>query len=410
MNILFLSHYFPPEGNAPATRVHALSKYWVSAGHNVTVITCAPNVPRGIVYEGYRNCWRQEEFVDGVRVIRVWTLLAANSGILKRSLNYLSYAWRVLFEKRVFTQADVIISTSPQFFCGLVGAWMAKHTRRPLILDIRDLWPESIATVGALQNRPLLRMLGSMERWMYRQAEKIVTVGAGYRDKLIERGVPENNIAIVSNGVDLKMFEHLSDRNQTRAEYGIPRETFVCGYVGTIGMACGLDTVLNAAETAMKDGAEHKLHFVFAGAGARLEELRNNAASRNLHNITFTGLLAKERIPDLLAACDVALVYLEDRPLFRSVMPSKIFEAAAAGLPIVTGVAGYAAKLVNESGAGISVTPGNAGALYDGLKELSINPDSLLQMGTSARRHLAEPYEWSKLAERYLAIIMKQAG
>lgn len=274
MNLLFLSHYFPPEGNAPATRVHALSKRWVTAGHNVTVITCAPNVPQGIVYDGYRNGWRQEDTIDGIRVVRVWTLLAANTGIYKRTLNYLSYAWRVLFERKLFAAADVVIATSPQFFCGLAGAWMAKRTQKRFILDVRDLWPESIAAVGAVRSSMVLSLLGMLEQWMYRQAERIVTVGPGYRDGLLERGVPETKINIVTNGVDLTLFDVVTDNDCIRRQYGIPSNTFVCGYVGTIGMACGLDAVLEAAEAAAStDGNPDKLHFVFAGDGARRAEL-----------------------------------------------------------------------------------------------------------------------------------------
>ena len=139
MKILFLSHYYKPEGNAPATRVSALCERWAKAGHSVTVVTCAPNVPNGVVYPGYANRWKSVETVEGVKVVRVWTHLAANRGAFRRMLNFASYflsaTWRALREPR----PDVVVATSPQIFCGYAGVWVKRLRRVPLVVEIRDI-------------------------------------------------------------------------------------------------------------------------------------------------------------------------------------------------------------------------------------------------------------------------------
>ncbi len=188
MRILFISHYFYPEGNAPATRVYEITRRWAAAGHDVTVITAAPNVPSGIVYDGYRNRWRLEESIEGVHVSRVWTYLAANAGTVRRILSYLSFMTTSFLRGLRSPRPDLVIATSPQFFCGWSGRLVAKFRRLPFVLEVRDLWPESIVAVGAMKPSWKIRFLEFLERKLYDGARLIVTVGEGYKRKLLERG------------------------------------------------------------------------------------------------------------------------------------------------------------------------------------------------------------------------------
>ena len=206
MKILFLTHYYLPEGNAPASRVSALAKRWAKDGHEVTIVTSAPNVPDGKVYEGYKNVWTSEEFMDGVRVIRIWTYIAPNKGTVRRIINYISYMFSAVIHCLLMKKPDVMIATSPQFFCGWAGVLLHWLRRFPFILEIRDIWPESMSAVNAGLPAWLLKLIGVMEKMMYRSAQHIVTVGAGYVERLKERGVPENKISVVMNGVDRTLF------------------------------------------------------------------------------------------------------------------------------------------------------------------------------------------------------------
>ena len=181
MRILFFSHYYPPESNAPAARTHGHCRHWAAAGHEVTVVTCAPNHPRGVVYPGYRNRLRRVERMDGVRVVRVFTYLAANEGVFRRAASWLSYLAAAALAGLVERRPDVVVATTPQFFCAWAGLAVGRLRRRPVLIEIRDLWPESVADLGALRSRSALGLLDRLARWTWAAADGIVTVGEGYR-------------------------------------------------------------------------------------------------------------------------------------------------------------------------------------------------------------------------------------
>ena len=231
MHILLFSHYFPPEVNAPATRTFEHCRRWVAAGHQVTVVTCAPNCPNGIVFDGYRNSWRCEERVEGIRVIRVWTFLAANRGFLRRIANYLSYMVSATLYAVWLKNVDVVVATSPQFFCGWAGVLCRWVRRWPFVLEIRDIWPESIVTVGAMKRSRIIRLLEWLERRMYRAANHIVTVGSGYRRQLLDRGVPADKVSVIPNGVGDVPPTSRDRKSQIRERWGGGRKIRlrVCG-------------------------------------------------------------------------------------------------------------------------------------------------------------------------------------
>lgn len=181
MHILFLTHYFPPEVNAPASRTYENARRWVLDGHHVTVITCAPNHPNGIIYAGYQNRLWQWDEKDGIRILRVKTYLSANKGFVKRILNYLSFMISATVFCSLVEKADRVVSTSPQFFCGLTGLSVSGIHRCPWVLEIRDLWPESIIAVGAIHNRWIIRFLEGIESFMYRKADHIVTLTKSFK-------------------------------------------------------------------------------------------------------------------------------------------------------------------------------------------------------------------------------------
>ncbi len=257
MHILFLTHYFTPENNAPAARVHGMAREWVRLGHRVTVLTCAPNVPAGVVYEGYRNKLYQEEWIDGIRTVRVWTWLAANKGRVRRGFNFLSYlAAAGAAGPLLRPRADVVIATSPQFFAGWAGWPVARAHGAPFVLEIRDIWPDSIVAVGALEEGRIIRALGKLERALYDGADHIVAVGDGYRMNMIRKGVGPSRISVITNGVDVDLFEPREPDQELRARLGFSPQTFVVTFAGTIGMASGLEVALGAARRLKDKGRD----------------------------------------------------------------------------------------------------------------------------------------------------------
>lgn len=408
MQILFLTHYFPPEGNAPATRVFEMARRWVRLGHEVAVITGVPNVPNSVPYPGYRNRLIQRKTMEGIRVTRVWTFLAPNRGRVRRSLNYLSYLVSAMLAGAFAPRPDVVLATSPQFFCGWAGVLVSRLKRRPFILEIRDIWPESIETVGAVRNRPLLAVLGWMEKKLYAAARHIVAVGEGYKEQLVERGVAPAKISVVTNGIDSSAFCPRTKNEGVVRQYSLQNH-FVVSYLGTIGMACGLDVVLRAARI-LKDRRDERVRFLLVGDGASRQELENEARVQHLENVVFTGLRPKNMMPAFLSVTDACLVHLRKKDLFKSVFPSKILEAAAMARPIVLGVEGLAAKLIGEAGAGICIEPENERELVAAVEKLSGDPGLARKLGEAGRRYVSERFDLDALARQYAGVIENTAG
>ena len=403
MKILFFSHYYTPEGNAPASRVSALAKRWAADGHDVTVVTSAPNVPAGIVYDGYENRWTSEEQLDGVRVVRIWTYIAPNKGTVRRIANYVSYMISAFCHCIFMKKPDIMIATSPQFFCGWTGVLLHFFRRIPFVLEIRDIWPESMNAVNAGLPKPVLVMLGWMEKIMYRSADHIVTVGKGYVERLKERGVPEDKISVIMNGVDQSLFYPRPVNHDLLKKYGVDGK-FICSYVGTIGMACGLKVILEAAEQLRQKG-DDSIRFLLVGDGALREELETGAKRRNLSNVVFTGRRPKEEIPEWIASSDVNLVHLKKSDLFTSVMPSKIFESAGCARPMIIGVEGFAKDFVLKAGAGMAMEPENADSLLKALAELIARPELKEELGKNARDNIVPEYNRDSQASKYLAVL-----
>lgn len=405
MKILFFTHYFPPEGNAPASRTYEHCVRWVRAGHDVTVITCVPNVPDGVPYEGYKNTLRsQTEVIDGINVVRVWTYLAANSGFVKRILNYLSYmvsaTWEGLFVKR----PDVVIATSPQFFCGWVGVLVQFFRHLPFVLEIRDIWPESIAAVGAIRAGFVIRMLQWLEKKMYRSADHIVAVGHGYKDNVASKVGMQDRITVIYNGVDGDQFLPQPVDQEFRQRFGM-QNRFLCSYVGTIGLAHGLETVLNTAEM-LKDAGRDDIGFLLVGDGARREWLENDAKQRGLSDLVkFAGRLPKSEMPKAISSSDALLVHLRQCDLFSTVIPSKIFETMAMERPIIMGVQGESADIVKQAEAGIEMEPGNSDDLLECLNRLSNDTEFCRSLTANGRRFVLEQFSRDAFANDYLRIL-----
>jgi glycosyltransferase involved in cell wall biosynthesis len=301
-----------------------------------------------------------------------------------------------------------VIATSPQFFCGWAGVWVSRLRRIPFILEVRDLWPESIVAVGAMRAGRWLRFLEWLEKRMYAAATRIVTVGVGYRDQLTDRGVAAERIDIVPNGVDRGLFVDREGGSALRDKFDLG-DAFVCSYIGTIGMGSGLEVVLRAARLLRDEGRED-IAFMLVGDGAVREALERTARQEGLERVIFAGRQDKQVVPAFLAMADACLVHLLQRDLFRTVLPSKIFEAAAMKKPIILGVEGSAAQIVREANAGICIEPENERELVEAIKRLAADRDLADRMGQAGFDAIASVYDYDRLAEEYAEIIERVAA
>jgi glycosyltransferase involved in cell wall biosynthesis len=384
--------------NAPASRLSEHARAWRLAGHDVTVVTCAPNHPAGRLYPGYRNRLWQEETIDGIRVIRLWTFLAPNEGFLPRIANYLSFLFSVLFWMWRLPRADVVMSTSPQFFCGLAG-WLLKRRNRPWVLEIRDLWPESIITVGAMKRGAAIRLIEKIEAFAYRHADLVVSVTDGFVPHIRARR-KDGPVAVIKNGVDLSHFAtDPAAADAFRADHALTGK-FVASYVGTHGMAHGLTAVIAAAERLRH---REDVAFLMVGGGAEREAIRTLRDRKGLTNIVMLDQLPKAAMPAVWGASDAALVLLKRVDTFKTVIPSKMFEAMALGVPMILGVEGEAKMLMEEGGAGIAITPEDDAELAAAIERLAEDRGLGQRIGTSAQAFVRAHFDRDRLARAYLA-------
>jgi len=405
MKILYVSQYFPPEMGAPSARVHELSREWVRMGHQVTVLTGFPNHPVGVVFPGYRGQMIRREAVDGIRVVRIPIYAAANKAFFKRVLNYSSF-WlsASTFGPFLTERPDVVVATSPQFLTAVAGLWLARLKRVPFVFEVRDLWPRSIVEVGAMRaNSPAIRTLEKLERFLYRSADHIVPVTDSFVGEIAAHGIPTEKMSVITNGVDLELFQPRS-RDEARKALGLP-EGMLVTYVGTHGMAHGLDLVLDAAKRLADDG----IRFLLVGEGAEKARLKERAAAERMGNVTFWDQLPRDRVAQVYAATDLCLVLLRDLPLFRTVIPSKIFEFMGAGRPILTTVDGESRGIIERAGAGVFSPPEDVDALVESIRALSRDPRRLERMGALGREFVERSYSRPALAGRYLDVLSRVA-
>lgn len=402
MNILFFSENFPPETNAAATRVFERAVLWVKMGHHVTVITSHPNFPQGKLHDGYDNCWRRIDDIDGIRVVRVKTFISANRGAALRILDFLSFmataSAAALFEAR----PDVVAATSPQFFSAVAGWAVGKIKRVPFVFELGDIWPASIAAVGMMKPSPAFRLIEAFELFLYRQSASVAALTKAFKANLTRRGIAPNKIAVVINGVDLDRYAPKPKDLAYAGQLGVDAGRFTVGYLGTHGMAHDLMNVVRAADLLRE---RPDIQFLLAGDGAERPLIMAEAERLGLQNIQFRGPQPKSAMPQLWSLCDVALVHLKDADTFREVIPSKIFEAMGMGLPVILAAPeGEASQIVLSNDAGLHVPAGNPQALCHAVVRLADDLDLTARLARASRQ-AAPRYSRSRQAEDMIRVL-----
>ena len=357
MKILFLTDNFPPESNAPATRTYEHCTKWVSLGYDVTVITCFPNFPKGKIYSGYKNKLYSLEYMNGIKVIRVWTFITSNSGFIKRILDYISYGVSS-FIFGLFIKTDLIIATSPQFFTAVSASALSLFKNKKWIMEVRDLWPNSIVAVGSISSKSLtFKVLKFIENKLYHHAKKIVVVTDSFKKYLInQHNIEEDKIGVFKNGINLKLIKRFStkDVDDLKQKLGLT-DKIIISYIGTHGFAHALDFILSSIQKIKNSN----IHFLFIGDGAEKKKLLAFSKSLKINNFTFLDSMPKKDVLNYISIGDYSLVNLKKSDEFLNVIPSKIFENIALYKPILLGVEGEAKQLIECYDVGFSFEPEN---------------------------------------------------
>ena len=381
MRILVLTDRFLPEIAAPSFRIVDHARYWLNEGHELTVVTCAPNFPAGKIFNGYANRAYQEEWIEGIRVIRVWSYMSANTGFVKRTLDQASFMCSAVALSSRYPDFDIILATSPPLFVALAGYLISFFSKRPWIFEIRDLWPASIKAVGLGKKVPL-GFLEKMELFLYRKTDRIISLTYSFRENLTRRGIPSDKIDVVTNGVDTDLFSSYAESLDKRSALGFDEETFLVGYMGTVGMAHGLETLVDCAYLTRNNSS---VRFIIMGQGSERRKLEQRVQDHGIDNVTFLDFVPHEEVPHYLGALDLFIVHLRPDPLFRTVIPSKIFESMAMGVPILHAVEGESATIVAESGAGVCIPSGDPQIMAETILRLMETPSELRVMGARGR-------------------------
>ena len=412
LKILYISQYFPPEMGAPAARVSELSRHWVQAGHEVTVLTGFPNHPDGVVRPEYaKYFWRGvfRERLDGINVARSWLLPFPNRKPLERILNYASFCASASITGSFLQRPDVVIATSPQILVGFAGWWIAKLKGVPFVLEIRDLWPESLAAVGVGKaNSTLHRSIGRLAAFLYRRADQIVVVTPAFRDRLLQDWqVPAKKISIIQNGVETALFSPRKADPQLRNDLAAGNK-FIVSFIGTLGLAHGLETLIEAAEQLQHEAPD--VLFMLLGEGAARERVVTLAQSKRLDNIRFIPQQPREKIPAYICASDVCLVLLRKSDVFETVIPTKMLEFMSCARPVILGVKGQAQQILESARAGICIEPGDAAELCVAILRLRNNAQLRNELSANGREHIVQRLSRKRTALDYLEVLNTVLG
>ena len=392
---------------APAARVAELAHHWHKSGHEVTILTGFPNHPTGVLAPAYRRQFRRlvmREQVGGVNVVRTWLLPLPNRKPHERILNYSSFCLSSAITGLFLPQPDVVIATSPQLLVGLSGWWLARWKGVPFVFEVRDLWPESLDAIGMGDRHSLLhRTLSTLARFLYKSAAHIVVVTSGFKEYLTENwAIFPEKMSVVENGVETSSFSPRKDSGELKKELGAHGK-FLVSYVGTIGLAHGLDTLVDAADNLQS--AAPNVMFLLVGEGADKKRIQNLASSRGLRNIAFVDQQPRERIPDFISASDACVVLLNKNEIFKTVIPTKMLEFMSCAKPVILAVEGEAKRILELGQAGIAVEPENSAELTQTILQLAQNTALCELLGRNGRAYVARHFSRQQKALEYIYLL-----
>ncbi|HEY8494679.1 MAG TPA: glycosyltransferase family 4 protein [Myxococcota bacterium] len=391
LHVAVVSQFFWPEMGAPAARWHDFGKLLVERGHRVTVLTGLPNSPTGVVPEAYRRRVALREEIDGITVLRGWLYASPRLSAATKSLGFASFALSASAQALLRRlDADVVIATSPPPTVGVPGIVAARRLGVPLVFDVRDLWPEAIASSGRLRSGLLIRTLTALADTIYRQAAAITVVTEGKRERLIEEGVPAEKVVVIPNGVDLGRFLDVPplEAEELRA-LGFDPERFLVLYAGIMNPPQGLDVLLDAIQrlAARRPDLATRVQLGLVGGGSERERLEARVRAERLDGLVrFAPVQPRERIPPLLRAAGAITVPLRPRRDTHTV-PSKLYEAMASGRPVLVSADGAPNEILREAEAGLATPAADAEALADSIETLLTKPALAQELGANGVRY-----------------------
>lgn len=396
MRFLILTQYYPPEIGAAQARLSAFAHELQRAGHAVEVVTALPNYPSGSLEPSDRRTLGRREMVDGVPVRRTWLLTGTGAGA-RRLASYLSFAASGLVSGLAASRPDVVFLESPPLFLGVSGWMVARRAGAAFVLNISDLWPDSVRDLGILGDGPMLRAAERLESWLYRRANAVTAVTEGIRSRLIEdKEVPERKVLFMPNGVDLETFRPMPADRAIRARHGLPDGPLIL-FTGNHGYAQALETVVLAALLAPS------VTVVLVGAGSDKPRIEALAAERGATNVRFLPPVPQEEIAGLYGLATAGLATLRGIALMEGARPAKALAVMGCAKPIIYSGSGEGAELVRSADAGIVVAPEDPQAVAAAMRRLAEDSAEVARLGDNGRRYVEANLSWPALTDAWLA-------
>lgn len=413
MKIAVISQFFPPEMGAPAARFADFSRYWLAAGHDVTVFTAFPNFPTGIIPQQYRRKIHMKEVISGVTVHRSYVWASPHLSFIDKTLGFVTFgisaSLAACFRAKQF---DLVIGTSPPPSTSIPAIMAARRAGKPFVLDVRDLWPEGIVQNGRVRNRLLIRGLEVLESWMYRSAKLITVVTEGKRERLLERGIPAEKIYVISNGVDISLFDEEANRPlPEKVEKLLSTNAFVFTYAGVFNPAQGLDVILDAAARlkSMHPDLYARSIFLMIGGGSRNNHLQKRVENEGLDRVHFVGIQPRSTVFGAISRSFANLVTLTKRPETHTV-PSKIYEALASGRPTLISSAGEPVEIIEKAHGGLASPPEDSETLVANMIRYMEQPEMATEDGRRGRLYCKQKYDRKTIADRFESLLGQLNG
>lgn len=406
MHIAILVQDFLPETGAGPARIAELSAEWLAAGHKVSVVTAFPSrrlagQRDGTIPAEYRGRVTMHEEMNGVHVHRSWLYTSPKRGFLRTLVNNLSFTGTSLVNAlRSLRDVDVIIASGPPYFSQFAGALTAGFRGVPLVVEIRDLWPDYLAEMGVVKQRWLLKSMFATERWLLRRAASVTVVTESFKQRIIEKGIAADLVDVIPNGVDTGRYFPSRERCPLEGVDG-PEDGPLVGYLGTFGAGQGLAAVIEAARIVRTQN--DRVRFALVGDGPERAALEAILKAKPVPGLALYPPVPRDATRALYNSCDVVLVPHASLPVLGATVPSKIFEVMACGRPLVAALRGEGARIVEASRGGVLATPGDAVSIASAINQvLAMSADQRDEMGRAGRDFASGEYDRSALARRYL--------
>ncbi|MFV8826382.1 glycosyltransferase family 4 protein [Alkalihalobacterium sp. APHAB7] len=400
MKMIYISQHFPPEIGAAQGRAYDMSKNLVKQGNEVTVLTTFPND---------RTCRKvyQTENVDGIHVKRSFRIKDKKSSAKNRLANYFSFMLSSILSGMFTKKPDVVYATSPQLFVGVAGYVLSRFHRAKFAFEVRDLWVDFAEVLSQFNNKKLLNLARKLEMFLYKKADIIITVTEGYKEKLIEKGIPADKIEVITNGVDPDTLPDNKEASNIKEKYNI-QDQFLILFAGNIGAAQGLEVVIEAA--AELKNTNKPVVFMLIGNGVEKKHLQEKATELQLENVIFVDGMKRSELIQYYQAADVCLVSLKKHPLFEITIPSKVFDCMGMNVPLLLGVDGEARRIVETNHAGVYFEPENSDDLVHKVNTIIDQQEVLMEMRKHIRQAVLTKYNRQRLAEKLSSLLEQTTG